>query len=178
MYIETNTRYATSTHTIALEPLLDDIKAAGPFLYQDNIDATEELMDEFNLSTARFTFMPSLGWSYAILADGGLEYVDGLQLGDDTSSLFGLNKGTKFDLIQHTPMVLQLLALIGPEPDDSLLAEFRSCRYQWIGLREDIDRNDFYTQKNISAIWEAPMEATKYFMNDRDKTLKLAGQLY
>jgi hypothetical protein len=168
-------QYSILSRAISLETLIVDVKEAGSFLTDTFIDFTEDLMGQFNLSSARFTFMPDPGWGYAILTDSGLEYVGELRVKKLSPSYFDPAYAPPFDLIQYIPATLQFLALLGPEPDDALLAEFRSYRYHWVGLREDIDRNAFYTRKNIAAIWGDPQKASQHFISDRTKALKLAG---
>jgi hypothetical protein len=163
-----------SVKAVSLEPLIASIKSAEPFLDSDLIEFVEELMDEFNLTSARFAFMPTPEWGYGILTDQGLEYFGSLNV-DGLSPNFYDPIHSQFNLIQHIPIELQFLALLGSEPTDALLAEFRSCRYSWTGLRDDVDRDSFYTQENIAAIWDKPEDASRYFIPDRATALKLAG---
>jgi hypothetical protein len=163
-----------SVKAVSLEPLITSIKSAEPFLDSDLIEFVEELMDEFNLTSARFAFMPTPEWGYGLLTDQGLEYFGSLNV-EGLSPDFYDPTHSQFNLIQHIPIELQFLALLSSEPNDALLAEFRSCRYSWIGLLDDVDRDSFYTKENIAAIWDKPEEASRYFIPDRATAFKLAG---
>jgi hypothetical protein len=161
-----------------MEPItmksVNHIKSSKPFLNTDTLAFIEELMDELDLSSARFVFMLTPEWSYGLLTDKGLEYIGSYQLNDTSATLYD-PATNQIDYLYNLPPALHFLALLGSEPDQKLLTEFKSCRYSWIGLREDIDRESFYTAENIAALWDKPDEAHPYFIPDRSHALKLAG---
>lgn len=166
--------FSLAIKSLALEPLIKEITSAGPFLDADQLTLIEELMEEFDLSSARMVFLPSSEWRYGLLTDQGVEYVGRLEL-----PLLGFpyEPLVSADLLSKgIPLALPLLALFGPDPDDTLLAKFRSYQFSWIGLRDDIDRQTFFTCENIRSLWEQLDKASQYFI-DQSTALKLAGHL-
>ncbi len=159
--------------------LLQSIKAADPFMDEDRVDLVNSIMLDLDLRSARFVYDPSNAWGYALLTDQGFEYIGDFSFqydGEWISSFCGMGQPSAITgLLDHVPSAFQLLAFFGQTPDDKLLAEFRSHRFSWVGLKEDVDRETFFTQDNIAKLWEDPENASQYFIADRSIALKLAG---
>lgn len=167
--------------TFDLGNLHQSIKAADPFMDEDRLDLIHSLMCDLDLRSARFALDPSKTWSYALLTDQGFEYIGDFSFqykGEWTSSFCGMHQPKAISaLIDHVPLAIQFLAFIGQTPDEKLLAEFRSHRFSWVGLKEGVDRETFFTQDNIAKLWNNPEEASQYFIPDRSTALKLAGHI-
>lgn len=167
--------------TFDLSNLFKSIKDTDPFMDEDRLELVNELMLELDLRSAKFIYDPRSEWGYALLTDQGLEYIGELSFqheGEWVSSFCGMSQPSAIaDLLEHVPSTFQLLAFFGQTPDDKLLAAFRSHRFSWVGLKEDVNREEFFTQDNITKLWDNPESASQYFINDRSTALKLAGYI-
>lgn len=167
--------------TFDLSNLLQSIKEVDSFMDEDRVDLVNSLMLDLDLRSARFVYDPSKAWSYALLTDQGFEYIGDLSFqyeGEWVSSFCRMHQPSAISaLLDHVPIAIQLLAFFGQTPDEKLLDEFRSQRFSWVGLKEDVDREVFFTRDNIMRLWENPESASQYFISDRSIALKLAGYI-
>jgi len=150
-----------------LSQIAETLRGTAAFLDTDMREFTDDLMNDFDLKAARFVLEPINGeWSYGILTDSGVEYVGTLYIESTTLDTA---------LLAQIPMPLQMLPLLGAEPDPVLLEQFQSHRYQWVGLLDSVDRETFFTVENIRQLWDQLDDAQQFFQPSRDQALKLAG---
>lgn len=161
--------------------ILQSLKDTPPFMDEDRVEFVNDVLLDLDLRSAKFVYNPTNEWDYALLTDQGLEYIGNLNFPSDgewISSFCGMGQPAAITgLLDHVPSAFQLLAFVGQAPDDELLAEFRSHRFSWVGLKEDVDRETFFTQDNIAKLWDNPEKASQYFIPDRSTALKLAGHI-
>jgi hypothetical protein len=165
-----NGNHSIVVNALSVEQVMTAIKSSPVFLDEDRLSLIDALMNELNLSSARITFYPTPEWGYGLLTDQGIEYFGSL-------NLYTLQEDLTANVLKHLPTWLLFLALIGPDPSDSLLARFRTYQLIWIGLRDDVNREMFFTQDNIAGLWQNPESASQFFIADRSTALKLAGYI-
>lgn len=155
----TNLHHNNSTTDIPT--LIDRAKQDDGYTDEDTVEIIEGLIEEFELTCALFVLKAGkLGdfgspWEYWMLTDHGPEFIS-----SHHASFLEHVQPENYDSL---PKALPLLIFLGQEPDKEVLEHFRTGRYVWHTLRNDVNTESLFTQEGIAALWEDALNSDPLF---------------